>query len=60
MKLPSWVPQVLKPWNPAYHDTWGTMSPNDRRWSFLVDVVIVGMVLGLCGIWAYFEHASKI
>lgn len=45
MKLPTWIPQISKPFNPAYRDTWDAMSPNERRWSFLFDAGVVGAVL---------------
>jgi hypothetical protein len=38
MQLPSWIPQVGKPWNPAFHEAWEEMTPNEKRWSFLFDV----------------------
>lgn len=47
MKLPTFIPQVPKPWNPAYRETWNVMTPNEKRWSFLVDVVIVIVILSI-------------
>ncbi len=45
MKLPVWIPQVSKPWNPAFQETWGVMTPNERRWSWVFDAVLVITVL---------------
>ncbi len=41
MQVPTWIPQVRRPWNPAYRETWDVMTPNDRRVSFLIDAAIV-------------------
>jgi hypothetical protein len=55
MRLPSWVPEVRRPWNPAFHDTWKAMTRTERQASFLFDclvvlAVIVGMgLLSGCG-----------
>lgn len=40
-KLPTWVPRVRRPWNPAYREVWDHMTDNDKRWSFVVDAAIV-------------------
>ena len=45
MKLPTWLPKVSRPWNPAYGPVWDAMSDNEKRVSFLVDVVIVVVAL---------------
>lgn len=50
-KLPKWIPQVSKPWNPAYKEVWEAMTPNEKRWSFLVDVIVVAVVLICIGIF---------
>lgn len=47
MKIPSWVPQVSRPFSPAYRETWDAMTPDERRASFLFDLVVVGVVLFL-------------
>lgn len=46
-KLPTWIPKVPRPFNPAYHSTWDAMSDNEKRWSFIVDIVIVAVAAGL-------------
>lgn len=48
-QLPEWVPQVSKPFNAVWKDTWESMTPNEKRWSFLVDFVI--LVVGLSVIY---------
>jgi hypothetical protein len=48
MRLPDWFPQVPRPWNPAYREVWDAMTPNEKRWSALVDAVVVLAVLVLC------------
>lgn len=45
MKLPRFIPQVSKPWNPAWQDAWEAMTPNERRWSWLFDATLVVIVL---------------
>lgn len=45
MKLPDWIPQVTRPWNPAWRETWKAMTPDQRRASFLMDVVICAVVV---------------
>jgi hypothetical protein len=45
VKLPRWIPQVSLPWNKAFKDTWHAMTPNERRWSFLIDIFAVAMFL---------------
>jgi len=47
MKIPSWVPQVPRPFNPAFSDVWDEMSPDERRASFLFDAVLVAVVAAL-------------
>lgn len=47
MKLPNWVPKVNRPWNPTYVSTWDAMSDNEKRWSFLIDVIIVTITIGI-------------
>ena len=41
MILPKWIPQINKPWNPGLHKTYKAMTPNDKRWSLLIDVAFV-------------------
>ncbi|UTC29849.1 hypothetical protein BAJUN_02190 [Bajunvirus bajun] len=48
MQLPTWIPRISRPWNPAYRSTWDVMSDNEKRWSWLFDagvVLVVGIVL---------------
>lgn len=50
MKLPHWVPEVRRPFNPAFRDTWEAMSRTERQASWLVDwglVLSVILALGL-------------
>ncbi len=49
--LPSLIPAVRRPWNPAYRDVWDSMSHRQRQLSFVADVLIVGAVL-LIIVWA--------
>lgn len=50
-KLPEWVPQVSRPYNHAYREVWDAMTPNDRRWSFVVDVlVVIGIIVLAVGL----------
>lgn len=44
MKLPEWVPQVARPWNPAFQDVWESMTPNERRASFAFDAILAAAV----------------
>lgn len=44
MKIPEWVPQVSRPFNPAYREVWDVMTPNERRASFLFDAFVVAIV----------------
>lgn len=44
-KLPTWIPRISRPFNPAYHSTYDKMTDNERRWSFLIDVGIVITVI---------------
>ena len=39
------IPQVSRPFNPAYRATWDAMTPRERQWSFIADMLIVGAVL---------------
>lgn len=45
MKLPEWFPQVSRPWNPAYRETWDAMTPDEKRWSCLADMFMIGVVV---------------
>lgn len=47
MRAPKWIPQVRRPWNPAYREVWDAMSPDERRWSFLFDALIAVVCIGL-------------
>lgn len=51
MKLPTWVPRISRPWNEDWRDTFDAMSDNEKRWSFVVDVIICAVVIG-AAIWA--------
>ena len=51
MQLPTWIPKVPRPWNPAYQEVWDVMTDNEKRASFLVDVAIVALVLFL--VWSF-------
>jgi hypothetical protein len=54
VKLPKWIPQVSEPWNDAYKATWNCMTPDERRWSFLIDVAMLatfGALLLLLWVW---------
>jgi hypothetical protein len=44
MKLPDWFPEVGRPWNPAYQAAWDAMTSQERKWSFFIDLCIVGVV----------------
>lgn len=44
-KLPTWIPRISRPFNPAYRSTYDRMTDNDKRWSFLIDVGIVVVVI---------------
>lgn len=50
-KLPDWIPQVPRPWNPAHRETWERMTPNERRVSFLVDcgvcLIVIAVLYGV-------------
>jgi hypothetical protein len=48
MRLPDWFPEVSRPWNPAYKHVWDAMSSQERKWSFLIDMCIVGLVIIVC------------
>lgn len=58
-QLPTWIPQVPKPWNPAYHETWEAMTPNERRWSFIVDMVIFIVGITIFAGALYLEYGAK-
>lgn len=45
MKLPSWIPKVGKPNSPDYGSTWEQMADNEKRWSFLIDLALVALVI---------------
>jgi hypothetical protein len=47
MKLPTWIPMVSRPWNPAYRSTWDAMDDNEKRWSWLVDAAVVLVALAV-------------
>lgn len=52
-KLPEWIPQVSKPFNAVWQDTWEAMTSNEKRWSFLIDFVI--LAVGLSVIFGVFR-----
>ncbi len=45
--LPEWIPQISKPFNAVCEDTWNAMTPNEKRWSFLIDLVILVVSLSI-------------
>lgn len=45
MKPPKFIPEVRKPWNPVFRDTWERMTPDERRWSFLFDAALILVVI---------------
>lgn len=50
MKLPDWVPEVRRPFNPAYRPVWEAMTHTERQASWLADwalVCVAVIVLGL-------------
>lgn len=57
MKAPRWIPKVRKPFNPAFHDTWDAMTDDEKRWSFLLDMVIVFLV---CAAAASLAGCSRV
>ena len=46
--LPSFIPAVRRPWNPAYREVWDTMTHRERQWSLVADVLLVGAVILIC------------
>lgn len=46
-KLINKLPEVPKPFNMAYHETWETMSSYERKVSLAIDIVIVLVVISL-------------
>lgn len=53
--MPEWIPQVRRPWNPAYQEVWDMMTPDEKRSSFLFDCVVIGVVFTLIGIAAAYD-----
>jgi len=51
MQLPTWIPKVSRPWNPAYGPVWDKMSDNEKRWSWLFDAFVVVVALSVLA-WA--------
>lgn len=47
MRLPDWVPEVPRPFNSDWAETWDVMTPNERRWSFIFDATVVAAVVAL-------------
>jgi hypothetical protein len=47
MKAPNWIPKVSRPFNPAWSDAWDAMSDDEKRWSFLIDALLIAGVFGL-------------
>jgi hypothetical protein len=35
------IPEVGRPFNPAYHSVWGLMTHREKQFSFLFDVIVV-------------------
>lgn len=46
MKLPSWFPQVPRPWNPAYRGVWHLMTKEEKQWSLFVDLCVAAVCVG--------------
>jgi hypothetical protein len=38
--MPRWIPQVSRPFNPAYGRVWKVMTPDERRASLLFDALV--------------------
>jgi hypothetical protein len=55
MKIPTWVPKVSRPRNPAYGPTWDAMNDNEKRASFLVDMAIVAAALAIFAVLGAFS-----
>jgi hypothetical protein len=47
VKLPSWIPAVSRPWNPAYRPVWDVMTHQERQVSFLIDLAVIAIVMAL-------------
>lgn len=48
--LPKWVPQASRPF--SWGETWDAMSENERRWSGIMDaVILVGGLSFIFFIW---------
>jgi hypothetical protein len=41
------IPEVGRPFNPAYHSVWGLMTRREKQASFLIDVIVVLLATGL-------------
>jgi hypothetical protein len=44
------IPEIGRPFNPAYHSVWGLMTRREKQASFLIDVAVV-LLAGLAGWW---------
>lgn len=40
----------MKPWNPAYRDTWEAMTPAERRATARFDFIFIAVVIGTGGL----------
>jgi hypothetical protein len=57
-KLPTWIPQTPRPSSSiseraGYGETWDAMTPNERRWSFLLTDLPV-ILVGIAAAWVLF------
>jgi hypothetical protein len=44
------IPEVGRPFNPAYNSVWGLMTHREKQWSFVIDMAVV-LLAGLAGWW---------
>ena len=47
MRLPRWFPEVPRPWNPAYHESWRAMTTAEKQWTFFVDLMVIAICVAL-------------
>lgn len=51
MKMPKWLPQIKRPWNPGYGETWDVMSKLERQWSTVFDFAL-GLIVMAIVLWS--------
>jgi hypothetical protein len=39
MRLPDWIPETPRPFWQDKVEAWEAMTANERRWSFVIDVI---------------------